>query len=110
MADTPTHSENSNASKPKAINRFGLGTLAIIQLALTLLSVVLLNFLSCTNHQRLDLTRHEDFTLSPTTKQYLQSPEVRSRQMPIKIVAVLYQKKPLLPSSPCTAGELPAPR
>jgi ABC-type uncharacterized transport system involved in gliding motility auxiliary subunit len=86
MADEssiPEEIDETPKTKAKAINRFGLGTLAIIQLALALLSVVLLNFLSCTNHQRIDLTRHEDFTLSQTTKQYLKSPEVRVRHMPI---------------------------
>ena len=78
----------------KAINRFGLGSLALFQLALAFTSVVLLNFLSCSNHERFDLTRHEVYTFSQTTKQYLASPEVRQRQLPIKIVAVLKQQSP----------------
>ncbi|MFC5051595.1 Gldg family protein [Rubritalea spongiae] len=93
-SSTPEELDDTPRVKVKAINRFGIGTLAIVQLALAMLSVVMLNFLSCTNHQRVDLTRYEDFTLSQTTKQYLESPEVKVRQMPIKIVAVLYQQSP----------------
>lgn len=84
--ETPTKGEN--------INRFGLGTLAVFQFALALISVILLNFLSCTNHKRIDLTRHADFTLAQTTQQYLESPEVRSRQLPIKMIAVVKQSSP----------------
>ena len=97
MAETPTKPEEleqKSATKAKAINRFGLGSLAIIQLVLAFISVILLNFLSCTNHQRIDLSRHEAFSLSQTTQQYLESPEVRVRQQAIKIVAVLYQQSP----------------
>ncbi|MGJ8673172.1 DUF7088 domain-containing protein [Rubritalea sp.] len=94
QSSTPEELVETPKVKAKAINRFGIGTLALFQLALALLSVVLLNFLSCTNHQRFDLTRYEDFTLSQTTKQYLEGPEVRVRQTPIKIVAVLYQQSP----------------
>jgi hypothetical protein len=86
-------SNDSAASAPiKKINRFGLGSLALFQLALAVICVVLLNFLSCTNHKRFDLTRHADFTLAETTTQFLASPEVRQRQLPIKMVAIIKQQ------------------
>lgn len=88
-------SNDSRASTPvKKINRFGLGSLALLQLALAIICVVLLNFLSCTNHKRFDLTRHTDFTLADTTIQYLASPEVRQRQLAIKMVAIIKQQSP----------------
>ncbi|MFC4991022.1 DUF7088 domain-containing protein [Rubritalea tangerina] len=101
MADKPNSTQtellddtSAESSSVKKINRFGLGTLAIFQLALAFISVVLLNFLSCTNHQRFDLTRHADYTLAETTTQFLASPEVQQRQLPIKIKAVLKQESP----------------
>lgn len=90
-ADAP---ESKHQERAKAINRFGLGTLALFQLALAFLSVVLLNYLSCSNHQRFDLSRHEVYSFSQTTEQYLQSPEITQRHSPVKIVAVLKQSSP----------------
>ncbi|PQJ29170.1 Gldg family protein [Rubritalea profundi] len=93
--DELDESNGSPASSPvKKINRFGLGSLAIFQLVLAVICVILLNFLSCTNNKRFDLTRHADFTLAETTTQYLASPEVLQRQLPIKMVAILKQKSP----------------
>lgn len=98
MSDTqnqPEAEETSNTpTSVKKINRFGLGTLAIFQLILAFICVVALNFLSCTNHQRIDLTRHADFSLAQTSKQYLKTPEIRQRQLPIKMVAIIKQDSP----------------
>ncbi|MEO1857972.1 MAG: Gldg family protein [Rubritalea sp.] len=88
-------SDDSSAAGPvKKINRFGLCSLALFQLVLAIICVVLLNFLSCTNHKRFDLTRHADFTLAQTTTQFLKSSEVRQRQLPIKMVAIIKQQSP----------------
>ncbi|MFT5882374.1 MAG: hypothetical protein ACI9FG_000877 [Crocinitomicaceae bacterium] len=83
-----------NSDPVKKINRFGLGSLALFQLALAVVCVISLNFLSCTNHKRFDLTRHADFTLSQTSTQYLENPEIRKRQLPIKMVAIIKQQSP----------------
>ncbi|WP_018971102.1 Gldg family protein [Rubritalea marina] len=87
-------SDTGESSKAKTINRFSLGSAAIFQVALAFLAVVLLNFLSCTNHKRFDLSRHTDFSLAETSIQYLQSPAVKERSQPIKIVAVVKQSSP----------------
>lgn len=87
---------NTGESKKQVstINRFSIGSAAILQIALAIVAVVALNFLSCTNHKRLDLSRHTDFSLAETSLQYLQSPEVKERSQAIKIIAVVKQSSP----------------
>lgn len=103
MSDTSKQSDvedvleddlDNGPEKTEKINRFGLGSLALFQLILAFLCVVMLNFLSCSNHKRFDLTRNADFTLAETTQNFLASPEVRERQLPIKMIAVVKQNSP----------------
>ena len=83
--------QNDSVSAKK-INRMGLGSLALFQIILAMVCVIAINFLSYSNYKRFDLTRNLDFTLAQTTKQYLQSPEVRQRQVPIKMIGVIKQQ------------------
>lgn len=92
----PLENDTNIESKEKtvSINRLGIGTLAVVQIAFALISVILLNYLSCTNHKRLDLSQNADFSLSSTTTQFLTGENISKRPTPIKFVAVLKQSSP----------------
>lgn len=86
--------EASTPAKVRSINRIGLGSLALFQLVLAFIAVILLNYLSCTNHKRFDFTIKEDFTLSPKTRNFLASSDITERSLPIKLIAVVKQQSP----------------
>lgn len=84
--------ESTSNGKVRSINRLGIGTLAALQVVFAFSCVVLLNYLSCTKHQRYDLSQHKDFSLSSRTKQYLSSEEVSARATPVKLIAIIKQQ------------------
>lgn len=86
--------ESTPQGKVRSINRLGIGTLAVLQVVFAFASVVLLNYLSCTKHQRYDLSQHKDYSLSSRTKEYLGSEEVSARSTPVKFIAIIQQQSP----------------
>jgi hypothetical protein len=73
------------AAKPaRPLNRWGLGTLTVLQTALLAVIVIALNYVSVHQHSTLDLSRTRDYSLSPATRNYLASDSVRDRAKPIR--------------------------
>jgi hypothetical protein len=77
--------ESAHAPKPaRPLNRWGLGTISVLQTVLVALIVIALNYVSVHQHRALDLSRTRDYSLSPATMRYLASASVRERGKPIR--------------------------
>ena len=74
-------SSSQRSSRP---NRFGLGFLSIIQIALLLIALVFLNYLSSQIHFTADFSRSRDYSLSSSTENYLKSEALKARERPVK--------------------------
>jgi len=89
---SPSPMTDKKAARP--LNRWGMGTLSFIQLALLVLAVVAANYLSINHYARVDLSRAVDYSLSPATKRYLKSDAVRGRAKPIKWIMAYRRSSP----------------
>ena len=72
----------------------GESVTVVVQLVLFLVVVISANYLSCAHHERLDLTKRKDFTLSDLSKKLLASDGVQKRETPIRIIAVMRRSSP----------------
>ncbi len=86
-------------SEPKGkparpLNRWGLGTLSVLQVAFLAIILIALNYLSARHFTRIDLSREAAYTLSPATTGYLKSPELAGRQKPIKWILAFRRSSP----------------
>ena len=80
-------SEDSSepTGKPaRALNRWGLGTLSVLQIVLLTVILITLNYLSSHYYTTRDLSRDAAYTLSPATRHYLADKAVKDRSKPIK--------------------------
>ena len=79
-SDTPP----AKAAKP--IGRFGTGTLSILQIVCFIILFAGVNYLSSQYFAPKDLSADAAFTLSPATRRYLESPAIRDRDEPIRML------------------------
>lgn len=79
----------------RPLNRWGIGTLAAVQLVLLAVCVAAANYLAALYPFRLDLSRGADFSLSPATIRYLQSDALSSRAQPVKWIMAFRRTHPL---------------
>lgn len=67
----------STPASPKvtrSFNRWGIGSISILQLVLLTIALIAANYLSHSHYFRTDLSRSSDYSLSTATRQYLASP------------------------------------
>jgi hypothetical protein len=81
MTDSP---HKPDATRLRPLNRWGIGTLSVLQTALLAVILISLNYLSVHHHRVLDLSQSGDYSLSPASRRYLQSESVRGRGKPIR--------------------------
>ncbi|RYD25446.1 MAG: hypothetical protein EOP87_24380, partial [Verrucomicrobiaceae bacterium] len=82
-AETPGKKTGGPSRKP---NRWGVGTLSLIQLILLFVVLGGLNYLSSLHYARKDLSRDGNYTLSSSTRRYLESDAIQKREKPVKWV------------------------
>ena len=83
------------AAKPaRPLNRWGVGTLAVLQTALLILILLALNYLSIHYYARTDLSRAGDYSLSPATRRYLASDALMARELPIRLILAFRRTAP----------------
>jgi len=75
-------------------NRFGLGFLSIFQVALLLLGMVFLNYLSSKVHYTADFSRSGDYSLASSSKNYLGGQALSGRERPVKWSLVCRRSSP----------------
>lgn len=87
----PTPSPDSPETAARSLNRWGIGTLAVAQLALLSLCLIAANYLSALYYARADLSRSADYTLSQSTARYLASPALAARGKPVKWIIAIHR-------------------
>ncbi len=90
-------SEPSSELKEKParpLNRWGLGTLSVLQIIFLALSLIALNYLGYSYFKRLDLSREGVYTLSPSTTRYLKDKVLSQREKPIKWIMAFRRSSP----------------
>jgi len=90
-------SEESPEPKRKPsrpLNRWGLGTLSVLQIAFLAIILIALNYLAARYYTRFDLSREAAYTLSPSTKGYLADKAVKDRQKPMKWIMAFRRSSP----------------
>ncbi len=89
--------DSTSAPLPKParpLNRWGMGSLAVLQTTLLAVILIALNYLAVHHFHRIDASRSADYTLSPATRNYLSSDAVQSRQSPIKWIMAFRRSSP----------------
>ncbi len=102
MSDSKPTS-HKNPARP--LNRWGMGTLSLLQTALLAVILIALNYLSVHHHARLDLSRTADYSLSPASQRYLKSEALRGRGEKIKWIMACRRTSPFYERARALAEE-----
>jgi hypothetical protein len=78
----------------RPLNRWGLGSLSVLQTALLAIIVISLNYLAAHHYSRADLSRSADYSLSPATRHYLQGDAIQHRKQPVKWILAFRRTSP----------------
>lgn len=78
----------------RPLNRWGAGTLSVLQIASLTISLLSLNYLSEHHFNRSDLSKAENYTLSSRTQNYLKDKAVAEHQKPIKWIMAFRRSAP----------------
>ena len=87
-------SSESQAKPARPLNRWGLGTLSVLQIGLLAIILIALNYLAAHHFTRVDLSREAAYTLSPATRNYLKNKAVSERGTPIKWIMAFRRSSP----------------
>ncbi|MEY4570078.1 MAG: hypothetical protein RLZZ398_1517 [Verrucomicrobiota bacterium] len=87
-------SSEPHAKPARPLNRWGLGTLSVLQIVLLAIILIALNYLAAHHFTRVDLSREAAYTLSPSTKNYLKDKLVSERATPIKWIMAFRRSSP----------------
>ena len=82
-------SSEKKAPTARAVNRWGVGSLSVIQVVLLFTIIVVVNYLGSTHFYKKDFSREGAYSLSPSTKRYLASDELKSHTRPIKWIMAI---------------------
>jgi hypothetical protein len=90
---------SESTSEPKVkparpLNRWGMGTLSALQITLLAVSLLALNYLAANHFSRLDLSRSEDYSLSPATRRYIAGDALQTHEKPIKWIMAFRRTSP----------------
>ncbi len=88
----PSSEPNEKTARP--LNRWGMGTLSVLQTALLAVIIIALNYLAFHHYNRLDLSRTADYSLSSATRHYLAGDALASREKPIKWIMAFRRTSP----------------
>lgn len=87
------------ATEPKAkparpLNRWGLGTLSVLQISFLAIILIALNYLAASHFYRVDLSRQAAYTLSASTQHYLHDKALADRAKPLKWIMAFRRSSP----------------
>jgi hypothetical protein len=91
MSD-PSPEPKGKPARP--LNRWGLGTLSVLQTVFLAIILIALNYLAVNHFRRVDLSREAAYSLSPSTKSYLKSKALGERKEPIKWIMAFRRSSP----------------
>ena len=78
----------------RPLNRWGIGTLSVLQTVLLAVILITLNYLAVHHFTRVDLSRGANYSLSSATRRYLTSAALSSRDQPVKWVMAFRRTAP----------------
>jgi len=78
----------------RRVNRWGIGTLSVLQVVMVGLTLIALNYLTARHFTRLDLSRDKNYSLSPATSRYLASAALSGRAKPVKWIMAFPRSNP----------------
>jgi len=84
----PSSSKDNSPKAVTKINRFGIGTMILLQLILAFICVCLLNYLTARKHLRQDLTQGNQYTLSDYSTDFLKGKLLQGHKDTIKIFVI----------------------
>lgn len=90
----PSSPPDPPESPTRSLNRWGLGTLAVVQLALLAVCLIAANYLSTIYYARSDQSRGAHYTLSKSTTRYLASDALSARAKPVKWIMAFRRSHP----------------
>jgi ABC-type uncharacterized transport system len=95
MSDPSSEPFPEPKAKPaRPLNRWGTGTLSVVQIVLLAILLIALNYLAAHHFTRVDLSREAAYTLSPATTRYLKDPAVSGREKPMKWIMAFRRSSP----------------
>lgn len=94
MTDSPSEPPVKSPKPARPLNRWGTGTLAVLQTLFLAAILIGLNYLSENHYERIDLSRQADYSLSARTKDFLKGPSVRDHAKPIKWIMAFRRSSP----------------
>ncbi|MES2475151.1 MAG: Gldg family protein [Verrucomicrobiota bacterium] len=94
MSELPSEPPAKEPKPARPLNRWGAGTLAVLQTLFLAITLVALNYLAEHHFQRYDLSRQADYTLSARTKHYLKGKAVAEHAKPIKWIMAFRRSSP----------------
>jgi hypothetical protein len=83
-----------NANPARPLNRWGIGSIAVLQTVLLAVIVITLNYLAVHHYTRADLSRGTDYSLSSATRRYLTAPALGSRAKPVRWIMAFRRTAP----------------
>lgn len=91
MSDSPPEPKHKPA---RPLNRWGMGTLSVLQTVFLIVVVIALNYLAMPHYARLDMSRSGDYSLSSATTRYLGSEALTGRGQPVKWIMAYRRSSP----------------
>ncbi len=90
-----SHSPSEPHEPPaRPLNRWGLGTLSLLQIVFLAAILIALNYLAANHFTRIDLSRDRAYTLAPATTRYLTSRAITEHEKPIKWIMAFRRSSP----------------
>ncbi len=90
----PEESPEPKRKIARPLNRWGAGTLSVLQVLLLGITVIAVNYLAASHFKRFDLSREAAYTLSPATQHYLRDKAVTERARPVKWIMAFRRSSP----------------
>ena len=88
-------SESPPQSPPRPVRRFGTGALSILQVVCCVFLFLAANYLGSQHYATRDLSEDAAYTLSPATRRYLESPVIRDRAEPVRLLVAFRRVNPM---------------
>jgi hypothetical protein len=88
-------SESPPEKPAKPIQRFGTGALSLLQVLCFTLLFLAVNYLGSQHYVPKDLSAEAAYTLSPATRRYLESPVIRERPEPVRLLVAFRRVNPM---------------
>jgi ABC-2 type transport system permease protein len=85
---------DSKRKPVRPLNRWGTGSLSVLQIIFLTIIVIVINYLSLSHYARVDLSRTADYSLSSSTKRYLGSEAIKGRSHPVRWIMAYRRTSP----------------